>query len=103
MKKLLLKILLAIDVLTIIIYEVCATFLVKYNTVSGVTTDGFGRVLTKAPLIFQSQGLMEKWAGLGWFAVDTICVLVLLGVAYLLFSGITEKKTINKKGELKNE
>ena len=43
---------------------------------------------------------MEKWAGLGWFAVDTICVLVLLGVAYLLFSGITEKKTINKKGDI---
>ena len=92
MKKFLLKILLAIDVLAIIIYQVCALFLVKYDTVSGVTTDGFGRVLTKAPLIFQSQGLMEEWAGLGWFAIDTICSFVLLIVAYLLFSEITDKK-----------
>ena len=86
------KILLAIDVLAIIIYQVCALFLVRYDTVSGVVTDGFGRVLTKAPLLFQSQGLMEKWAGLGWFAVDTICSFALLIVAYLLFHKITDKK-----------
>ena len=91
-KKLLLKILLAIDVLAIIIYEVCSWFLVRYNTVTGVTTDGFGRVLTKAPLIFQSQGLMEEWAGLGWFAVDTISSLVLLYIGYLLFKKITDRK-----------
>ena len=91
MKKLLLKILLAIDVLAVIIYQVCALFLVRYDAVSGVTTDGFGRVLTKAPFIFQSQGLMEKWAGLGWFVVDTICSIVLLAVAYSLFKKITDK------------
>ena len=92
MKKLFLKILLAIDVLAFILYAVCALFLVKYDTVSGITTDGFGRVLTKAPLIFQSQGLMEEWAGLGWFAVDTICSFALIGIAYLLFCAITDRK-----------
>ena len=91
MKKLFLKILLAIDVLAFIIYAVCSLFLVKYNTVTGITTDGFGRILTKAPLIFYSQGLMEEWAGLGWFAVDTICSFILIYVAYLLFKKITDK------------
>ena len=91
MKKALLKILLAIDVLAVIIYQVCALFLVRYDAGSGVTTDGFGRVLTKAPFIFQSLGLMEEWAGLGWFAVDTICSIVLLTVAYSLFKKITDK------------
>ena len=93
MKKFLLKTLLAIDVLAIIIYQVCALFLVKYDTVSGVTTDGFGRVLVPAPALFSSPYLsIEEWAGLGWFAVDTICSFVLLIVAYLLFSEITDKK-----------
>jgi hypothetical protein len=92
MEKIFLKILLAIDVLAIIAYQVCALFLVKYDTVLGITTDGFGRVLKKAPLIFRSQGLMEEWAGLGWFAVDMICSFVLFAVAYLLFTSITDRK-----------
>ena len=93
MKKTFLKILLAIDVLAIIIYQGCALFLVKYDTVTGVTTDGFGRVIVPAPALFRSAYLgIKEWAGLGWFALDTICSFVLLAIAYLLFSKITDKK-----------
>ncbi len=91
MKKIFLKIILGIDVLAYIVYVVCSLFLVRYDTVSGITTDGFGRILTKAPLFFQSTGLMEEWAGLGWFVVDTVCAFVLIGIAYLLFSVITDR------------
>ena len=83
----------AIDVLAIIIYQGCALFLVKYDTVTGVTTDGFGRVIVPAPALFRSAYLgIKEWAGLGWFALDTICSFVLLAIAYLLFSKITDKK-----------
>ena len=93
MKKLFLKILLAIDVLGLVIYEVCAMFLVHYNSVTGVMTDGFGRVLVPTPALFASSFLgIEEWAGFGWFAVDTICSFVLLGIAYLLFTAITDRK-----------
>ena len=92
MKKLLLKCLLVLDILVFLFYAVCSLFLVRYDTVSGVATDGFGRVLKKAPLILQAQGLMEEWAGLGWFVVDTICSLGLIFVAYLLFTTITDRK-----------
>ena len=92
-KKIFLKILLAIDVLTFIIYLVCAELLVKYNTVTGIVTDGFGRILVPAPALFRSKYLgIEEWAGLGWFAVDTICSFVLIIIAYLLYKGITNKK-----------
>lgn len=93
MKKLFLKILFAIDVLVILVYTVCAMFLVHYDSVTGVMTDGFGRVLVPAPALFASDFLgIEEWAGFGWFAVDTICSLVLLGIAYLLFTTITDRK-----------
>ena len=92
-KKFFLKTLLVIDVLAIIIYQVCAIFLVRYDTVSGVMSDGFGRTLVPAPALFRSAYLgIKEWAGIGWFAVDTICSFVLLAVAYLLFSKITDKK-----------
>ena len=53
MKKLLWKILLAIDVLAIAIYAVCSQFLVCYNNVTGVTTDGFGRAFVEPPIFFK--------------------------------------------------
>ena len=92
-KKLFLKTLLAIDVLAFVVYVVCSDFLVRYNSVTGVMTDGFGRVLVPAPALFRSSYLgVEEWAGLGWSAVDTICSFVLLGIAYLLFKKITDRK-----------
>lgn len=93
MKKFFFKLLLIIDILAFIIYAACATFIARYDTLSGITTDGFGRVLTKAPLFFYSQGIMEKGAGLGWFVVDTICSLSLIAIAYLLFGKITENRS----------
>ena len=92
-KKLFLKILLVLDVLAFIIYSVCATMLTKYNSVTGVVTDGFGRVLVPAPALFRSSYLgIEEWAGFGWFIVDTICAIVLIFIAYLLYETITDKK-----------
>ena len=56
-------------------------------------TDGFGRVLVPAPVLFRSDYLgIAEWAGFGWFIVDTICGIVLISVAYLLFTDITDKK-----------
>lgn len=92
MKRTILKILLGMDVLIFIVYAVCSLFLIKYDTASGITYDGFGRVLTKAPLIFRTTGLVEEWAGLGWYLFDTCCVLVLIGIAYLLFTTIMKNK-----------
>lgn len=92
MKKIILKILLVADILAFIIYFVCSQLLVKYDTVSGVMTDGFDRVLTEAPLFFRVPGLAEEWAGLRWFVADAACAFVLIVIAYLLLSKITGKK-----------
>ena len=92
MKHTILKVFLGMDILIFIVYAVCSLFLIKYDTASGITYDGFGRVLTKAPLILRTTGLTEEWAGFGWYLLDTFCFLVLIGIAYLLFTAITKNK-----------
>lgn len=86
------KILFCIDALAIIGQWVCVCAFRKYDVVEGVVTDGFGRVLTKSPSFWLSMGLPEEWAGLGWTAVDAMCSLVLIGIAYILFESIWSKK-----------
>lgn len=92
MKRTILKVFLGMDILIFIVYAVCSLFLIKYDTASGITYDGFGRVLTKAPLVLRTTGLVEEWAGLGWYLLDTFCSLILIGIAYLLFTAITKNK-----------
>lgn len=92
MSKLLLKIILVIDILALIILLVFSQFLIKYDIVSGITTDGFGRELSEAPAILRSTGLVGEWSGLGWYISDSLCAFALLGIAYLLFEVITDRK-----------
>ncbi len=91
-KKLLLKILLAIDVLAIIIGGVCSVIIERYDAVSGFTTDGFGRVLVETPHFVKWYLRIGEWAGLGWHIIDTICFFALLAVADFLYKEITNKK-----------
>lgn len=94
MKKLFLKILFVADVLAILFLVVCSLFFRRYDSVTGVVTDGFGRMLTEAPAFLQSQGLMENWAGFGWSLVDSVCALILIFIAAVLREAIWGK---NKK------
>ena len=91
MKKLILKILLVVDVLAFVAYFVCAEFLIKYDTRTGVVYDGFGRMLTEAPAVFSAAGLFKEWAGLGWLVVDTAASFILLYLAYVLYKAATKK------------
>lgn len=92
MKRLFLKILFCVDLLAIVAQWVCVYSFRKYDWVSGTVTDGFGRVLTKTPGFLLSRGAPEEWAGYGWTAVDFVCFLVLIGIAYILFESIWRKK-----------
>ena len=91
-KKLLLKIILAIEIFAIIIYSVLAHFIVKVDSVSGVMTDGLGRVIVEPPLFFKWYLQLGEWVGLGWFIIDTIGFGVALFIAYALYEKITDKK-----------
>lgn len=92
MKKLLLKILLAIDVLAIAIYAVLSHFLVKVDSVSGVMTDGFGRVISEPPIFFKWYLCIGEWIGLGWWIVDTIGFWAAVIVAITLYNKIKDSK-----------
>lgn len=91
MKKVIYKIFLIIDILVFLFLIFFSQFLIRHDAISGTNVDGFGRVLTSAPIMLQSTGLMEEWAGFGWFLADTACALVLIGIAYLLFKAINKK------------
>lgn len=92
MKKLLLKILFAIDVLAIAIYAVCSQLLVSHNTVTGVISDGFGRTLVEPPLFLKLYLHIGEWAGLGWFIVDMIGFWTAVYVATILYKKIKDNK-----------
>lgn len=92
MRKVFLKFLLGIDILVFAAYLICAEFLISYNAVTGVMSDGFGRELTEAPAIFSVIGLFKDWAGFGWFVVDTTVSFALICIAYLLFKAIRKIK-----------
>ena len=44
------------------------------------TADGFGRLLRRAPFIFQMAGISE-WSGFGNFLKDLVISLISLGIA----------------------
>ena len=92
MKKLILKILLTLDVLAIIVFEVCSVFLRKYDWDASIVTDGFGRVLKETPKWLRAGVGLEEWAGFGWAVADGLVVLALIGVAYVLREKIWVKK-----------
>ncbi len=92
MKKLLLKILLAIDVLAIAIYAVCSQLLVRYDAVSGVMTDGFGRTIVEPPILLKGYLGIGEWVGLGWFIVDNIAFWTAVCVAIILYKKIKDNK-----------
>ena len=84
MKKIVLKILLAIDVLAIIIHTVLAHFITKVDYASGIVTDGFGRVFVEPPLFFRWYLYIGEWVGLWWFIIDTVGFFVAFSVAIAL-------------------
>lgn len=84
------KILLAIDVLAIAIYGVCSFLIVRYNAVTGVMTDGFGRVIIEPPVFFEWYLCIGEWVGLGWFIVDMIGFWVAVTVATILYKKIKD-------------
>ena len=92
MKKLLFKILLGIDVLAIVIYAVFSHFLVKVDSVTGVMTDGFGRVISEPPFLFKWYLCLGEWVGLGWFIVDMIGFWAAVIVAITLYNKIKNNK-----------
>ena len=92
MKRLILKTFLVLDIFVFLTLTVFSQFLIRYNTVSGITTDGFGRELKDAPMILKSTGLIDEWAGIIWFLVDTFCAVSLIVIAYLLFQAIIDRK-----------
>lgn len=92
MKKLVFKIMLVIDLLAFVVLSFCTQFITKYDSETGIITDGLGRVLTEAPRIFRAQGLLSEWAGVKWFAIDSVCAFVMLAVAYFLFLAIRDDK-----------
>ena len=82
----------AVDILAIVVYAVCSFFIVRYDAVAGVMTDGFGRAIIEPPIFFKLYLHIGEWVGLGWWIVDTVGFLVAISVAYVLYEGITEKK-----------
>ena len=92
MKKLIFKILLAIDILAIVIYAVCSFFIVRYDAVAGVMTDGFGRAIIEPPLIFRWYLCIGEWVGLGWWIVDMIGFWTAVFFATFLYNKIKDKK-----------
>ena len=92
MKTLLFKILLGIDVLAIGIYAVFSQFLVKVDSVTGVMTDGFGRVISEPPFLFKWYLCLGEWVGLGWFIVDMIGFWAAVIVAITLYNKIKNNK-----------
>lgn len=92
MKKLFFKVLLAIDVLAVAVYAVCSFFIVRYDTVSGAMTDGFGRVIVEPPILLKLYLHIGEWVGLGWFIVDMIGFWVAVYVATILYKKIKDNK-----------
>lgn len=92
MKRLCLKILFVLDVAAIAIGSVLSMFLTKYDSVTGIVTDGFGRVLIKTPWFLRRYVQAEMWAGIGWFAVDTVCFWVLVAVACIVYARLKDTK-----------
>ncbi len=87
MKKIFCIILLCLDVLTFLVLCILSQFIIKVDAVTGVTTDGFGRILSNTPWILRMAG-MHEWPGVKWFIVDSICGWLLIGIAYILFMTI---------------
>lgn len=92
MKKIVLKILLGLDVAALIVLIIYSQFLIRVNSDLGIITDGFGRELSRAPVILRMTGVIDDWAGIGWFIVDLVIGIALLTIAYFLFVAATDKK-----------
>lgn len=89
--KIFLSILLAVDIITFLILLVNSQFIVGQDPVTGMMTDGFGRILYPTPFLLQMASIMD-WPGLFWYAIDWIVAAVLVTIASLLFHGITKRK-----------
>ncbi len=91
MKKIFCTILLVLDVLSFLILGFLSQFLIKVDDVTGLVTDGFGRILSDTPYLLQKVGLYE-WAGIKWFIIDSICGWAMIAIAYFLFTAIWGNK-----------
>ena len=89
--KIFLSILLAVDIIAFLILLVNSQFIVGYDHVTGMVTDGFGRTLYPAPPLLQMAYIYD-WPGPQWYAVDWICSVILLYIAGILLHFITKKK-----------
>lgn len=66
--------------LALIAEVVLAFFIKKIDEDGSALVDGFGRELVKSPPwedFISVWGFDEYWAGLGWFAVDSVIIAIL--------------------------
>lgn len=92
MKKLICKILLTVDIVSYLVLSVCALFIRKYNLAAGTISDGFGRILSKAPFFLRSFAYIEDWAGIKWFTIDFVVSFIMLIAGCVLVQSIRENK-----------
>jgi hypothetical protein len=100
--KILIKFIYAIIIIGAIIIFISAFrayFIFSYNPDTGITCDGFGRMVTKAPVLVELITREKEWVGYKWFAFDLVVFWVSIYIEYLLIklTGYLEDKYINKK------
>ncbi len=88
-RKIICSILLIVDVAAFLYLAVMSKYIVQVDAGTGIVRDGFGRVLERAPIIFWY--VFDEWAGLQWFAVDSVVAIVLILLGYLFYNGIIKK------------
>ena len=90
MKKIILRLIFLVDVAAVIIYGVCSTLIEKCHIVTGVVTDGFGRILKPTPILVRYLLYMRNWAGFKWFVIDTVCFWALVIIGVIFYHSITD-------------
>jgi hypothetical protein len=93
MLKLFSKVAAAAIAVSVFIAAFMALFIRNLDTATRTVYDGLGRQLSEPPMwakmVFTSE---SSWAGLGWYALDSIWFFGGLGLAFVLY-GLGEKDT----------
>lgn len=100
MKKTIRKTLIALCVVALVIAVSALVYFffksqMMFSVKDGVQYDGFGREIKPAPVFISN--IIGTWFGYGWFIVDSIVGVGLVGIAYGLFRAIGALKDTENK------
>lgn len=83
---------LAISIAILYFLALCnATFVVKYDSKTGISYDGFNRQLYDVPFFLLGSGI-DMWAGIFWHFIDIVISFLIFGLISFLFKFSEEKK-----------